>query len=344
MIVSPQVDLTDADFLRPSIVAGGTLGPIPDRRDKMTCGDSLRDQTRASAEEKANELRDTIAGKLSHIAPECRLSSLNLCTTGELVLSNVVLDDCTFAGAYSLDKMRIGADCSFRRTRDRSSRDAFTQRRTVTGRRLIAEEIKWRNARARRTDRHTNEHVDQQNRSEADQPNQPADQQKQPAQVPASKLLKADIAGIYRDLRKGLEDVKNEPEAADFYYGEMEMRRLAGRARGDGSDERLRRGTSIERILIWGYWAVSGYGLRAWRATTWLAVLIVGAAVVFSPLGLAIQTPPERIASINPRGWSGYIREPRGWSGYVRVHEPAGTRVPGGTELFRPRERVTAAR
>ena len=37
-----------------------------------------------------------------------------------------------------------------------------------------------------------------------------------------------EIAGIYRDLRKGLEDVKNEPGAADFYYGEMEMRRLAG--------------------------------------------------------------------------------------------------------------------
>ncbi|MFZ1177322.1 MAG: hypothetical protein WAO15_13855, partial [Mycobacterium sp.] len=34
---------------------------------------------------------------------------------------------------------------------------------------------------------------------------------------------------IYRDLRKGLEEAKNEPGAADFYYGEMEMRRLAGR-------------------------------------------------------------------------------------------------------------------
>jgi hypothetical protein len=33
---------------------------------------------------------------------------------------------------------------------------------------------------------------------------------------------------IYRDLRKGLEDAKNEPEAADLCYGKMEMRRLAG--------------------------------------------------------------------------------------------------------------------
>ena len=31
--------------------------------------------------------------------------------------------------------------------------------------------------------------------------------------------------GLYRALRKGREDVKDEPGAADFYYGEMEMRR-----------------------------------------------------------------------------------------------------------------------
>ena len=33
------------------------------------------------------------------------------------------------------------------------------------------------------------------------------------------------IAAIYRALRKGREDGKDEPGAADFYYGEMEMRR-----------------------------------------------------------------------------------------------------------------------
>ena len=35
------------------------------------------------------------------------------------------------------------------------------------------------------------------------------------------------IAGLYRELRKGREDAKDEPGAADFYYGEMEMRRRA---------------------------------------------------------------------------------------------------------------------
>ena len=41
----------------------------------------------------------------------------------------------------------------------------------------------------------------------------------EPASVPSR------IAAIYRSLRKANEDAKNEPGAADFYYGAMEMRR-----------------------------------------------------------------------------------------------------------------------
>lgn len=62
------------------------------------------------------------------------------------------------------------------------------------------------------------------------------------------------IAPVYRALRKASEDAKNEPDAADFYYGEMEMRRH-DRQRPFG-----------ERALITGYWLLSGYGLRASRA------------------------------------------------------------------------------
>jgi hypothetical protein len=115
-------------------------------------------------------------------------------------------------------------------------------------------------------------------------------------------VLAADIASIYRGLRKGLEDAKNEPEAADFYYGEMEMRRLAGRPDDDGTDETPHLGASVvERILLFGYWAVSGYGLRAWRAISMLVMLIMVAALLFSHLGLATLTRPERIASVNPK-------------------------------------------
>lgn len=303
-----MADLSDSEFLRHSIIAGPDAShPIPERtraasqdvdaaqaraRVAQVRPDAAKAKARADAVSKAKKLSDNLAEELARRPPRCRLVSLERSAADELVLSDVVLDECKFAGANGLDKMRIGADCSFRRTRDRSSTDAFTQRRVVTGRRLIAEEIAWcRKEHTRRADRHTNKHFDQQNRSETDQPNQPADQKKEPEQAPASTLLAAYIAGIYRDLRKGLEDAKNEPEAADFYYGEMEMRRLAGRARGDGSDEGRQRASSImERILLYGYWAVSGYGLRAWRA-----------AVLFSHLGLATQTPPDRIASINPK-------------------------------------------
>jgi uncharacterized protein YjbI with pentapeptide repeats len=330
---SEDVDLSDSEFLRPSIVAGpGTAQPYPDTvGDDESPHDSPPADARAVAETKANKLRDTLVHELNKNPPRCRLSKLERSTADELVLAGVVLDRCTFAGAHGLDKMRIGADCSFGRTRDRTSEDAFTRSRMVTGRRIIAEEIAWRKAHTGRTG---------------------TAQRNQRGEAPASTLLAADIAGIYRDLRKGMEDVKNEPEAADFYYGEMEMRRLAGRDRGAwqlrawrlfrrvagpergalqlqvwrlfrrlaarGSGTHFRRGhqaqSVTERILLQGYWAVSGYGLRAWRAITMLLVLIMAAALLFSYQGLATRTSPERIESINPKN---------GAVTYVHANSPA---------------------
>jgi hypothetical protein len=40
----------------------------------------------------------------------------------------------------------------------------------------------------------------------------------------ATRYEAARIQAVYRDLRKGREDAKDEPGAADFYYGEMEKR------------------------------------------------------------------------------------------------------------------------
>ena len=81
------------------------------------------------------------------------------------------------------------------------------------------------------------------------------------------------IAGIYRSLRKGLEERKNEPGAADFYFGEMEMRRHD-------------RDTSAgERVLLWLYWALSGYALRASRALAAFLVVVLVAAVAFAGFG-----------------------------------------------------------
>lgn len=104
------------------------------------------------------------------------------------------------------------------------------------------------------------------------------------------------IAGLYRALRKSREDTKDEPGAADFYYGEMEMRRRA-RASRDGNPGSAFRSPSrgrAERGILTAYWLVSGYGLRAWRAIAWLAALTALLAFAFHTIG---YTQPPRPAS-----------------------------------------------
>ncbi|NKY96055.1 MULTISPECIES: hypothetical protein [Gordonia] len=59
-----------------------------------------------------------------------------------------------------------------------------------------------------------------------------------------------EVSTTYWALRKALEDSKDGPGAANFYYGEMEMRRLAA-ARWSG-----------EPALLAAYWLTSGYGLQ----------------------------------------------------------------------------------
>ena len=99
---------------------------------------------------------------------------------------------------------------------------------------------------------------------------------------------------MYRALRKGREDVKDEPGAADFYYGEMEMRRLARRPVnpiGAGRIGAASRGR-VERWILTAYWLVSGYGLRAWRAVAGLAAVTALFAVAFHFVGFAVPPRP----------------------------------------------------
>lgn len=87
-----------------------------------------------------------------------------------------------------------------------------------------------------------------------------------------------EIANLYRALRKGYEDNRNEPGAADFYYGEMELRRKATPS-------------SVERAILFLYWLVSGYGLRAWRALTAVLVIFVLIALLLGAVGFATPSP-----------------------------------------------------
>jgi hypothetical protein len=89
------------------------------------------------------------------------------------------------------------------------------------------------------------------------------------------------IANNYRALRKSFEDSGNYPDAADFYYGEMEMRRHGAPTRA-------------ERAILVMYWAVAGYGLRASRAFIALVIAILLAAIPLSLWGFPASTPYGR--------------------------------------------------
>ncbi|WP_377268208.1 pentapeptide repeat-containing protein [Peterkaempfera sp. SMS 1(5)a] len=180
-------------------------------------------------------------------SPPVRVTSLRGVDTALLVLTDVDLRECSFAGAYHLDQLRLEGRCRFAAPPPgwHWGRALMPVRRW-TRRRVLAEECRWRARRGRPLDRSGWKEA--------------ADPDPAPLTGPGPEGL----TGIYRQLRKALEDGKDVPGAADFYYGEMEARRHdPGTPRG-------------ERWLLHLYWAFSGYGLRASRA---LAALAVGACV-----------------------------------------------------------------
>ncbi|GAA2390236.1 hypothetical protein GCM10010420_12440 [Streptomyces glaucosporus] len=95
---------------------------------------------------------------------------------------------------------------------------------------------------------------------------------------------------MYRALRKALEDGKDEPGAANFYYGEIEMRR-----HDPGTPH-------AERALLSLYWAVSGYGLRASRALGWLAGAMLATVVLLMSFGIPQNSPGQEATGTVPPG------------------------------------------
>jgi Pentapeptide repeats (9 copies) len=283
------VDLEDAEFLRRSILMHSRFWPaVPERDnpgerpegfDKLTPAERVQ----WTAKERAFQLAQQLADEFGpHKTTRTRVASLRRANAGDLVLSGVGLEDCAFAGAHGLDKLRIDATCSFQRPPAWPSRTW----RLFTVRQVIFEEAQWRQLHTRgwaptSTTSSAN--------TELDDP------------VPTA----LEIAGIYRDLRKGLEDAKDEPGAADFYYGEMEMRRLAARRsrhqRNTNSGRATgRRPSWTERRLLDAYWAVSGYGLRAWRAVTALTILLIGCAALFTlPVFAHLPAVPQHVSSVD---------------------------------------------
>jgi hypothetical protein len=186
------------------------------------------------------------------------LTSLRGADAANLAVTDVDLSKCRFNGARLLDQVRLEGRCMY----DHPPRGvctgwAWPPAWRWSRRRSIAEERAWRATTPKWA-----------GWSKA--------RSSEPAEVGPERL-----GGLYRQLRKAQEDAKNEPGAADFYYGEMEMRRHSTMTPRD------------ERIVLWLYWLISGYGLRALRSL--LALLIVGviATTALVGWGLAATAPPQ---------------------------------------------------
>jgi hypothetical protein len=111
------------------------------------------------------------------------------------------------------------------------------------------------------------------------------------------------LASLYRALRKGREDIKDEPGAADFYYGEMEMRRQKEASRSAPPTRFSARPTpAVERGLVALYWLVSGYALRSSRALGTLALMIAMFAVLFELVGFEPLDPTPRVGGVSAQG------------------------------------------
>jgi hypothetical protein len=201
------------------------------------------------------------------VAEQPRLLSLRRANIAGLGLASVELADCRFAGPHNLDKLRLEADVSF------ASAPVWLR---WDWRQVIAEERAWR---AHRVGRWT-------------KPMWPAWAGDEPAVLESGQ-----IAGLYRALRKGREDAKDEPGAGDFYYGEMEMRRRPRRGRSGGAS----RGR-VERGVLTAYWLVSGHGLRAWRALAWLFVSVMVATLGLRAVGFTHHRHPWSSAFLYTAG------------------------------------------
>ncbi|WP_032795019.1 pentapeptide repeat-containing protein, partial [Streptomyces sp. W007] len=212
--------------------------------------------------------RATMAEQGLYGAPDARvrMASLRGVDAAHLVLADVDLSQCLFTGTVHLDQLRLEGACTFAKV---PSRTAWRRWRPVrfTKRRALVEEHHWRAC--------------------------------QPAAIPGWNMVgsstghvgPAQMAPVYRALRKTFEDGKNEPGAADFYYGEMEMRRH------DRANT-----TRAERGLLHGYWLLSGYGLRASRALGWLAAAMFVTIVLLMGFGLPKDAPKQEATGTVPPG------------------------------------------
>ncbi|WP_144123802.1 hypothetical protein [Catellatospora sichuanensis] len=173
----------------------------------------------------------------------------------QLRLSYVDLSECSFSGAHHLDKLTVD-DWHSWRTSPRGL--SVTHRVTLADEHRVRGHARWA---------------------------LPGDAR----EAPSFDSVQND----YHSLRSMMQDRKDQRAASDFYYGEMEMRRI-GLRRSLRTDLRARDwraafSTFGEWLLLCLYWLLSGYGQRAWRAFATLGLVVAGASAALARWGF--QTP-----------------------------------------------------
>lgn len=192
-----------------------------------------------------------------------------------LRLSYVDLSRCSFTGAHNLDKLTVD-DWHGWGTTPRSF--------WITHRVTLADEHRVRHGRRWKLPDDT-------------------------AEAPSADSVQGD----YHALRSMMQDRKDQRAASDFYYGEMEMRRMGlGRSlRGRLKTRRWRPAASAlgEWTLVSLYWLLSGYGQRAWRSFTTLGVLVVGASLALAHWGFKVPTDFGAALRFTLRSATSVLRE-----------------------------------
>lgn len=176
-----------------------------------------------------------------------RIMALEESDAGNMAFGSVDMSQCNFYGAHDLGGIQVEPTVKFA---------SAPKWGPFGGRQCVADEVGWRARKSLWKGRWEGD-------SDVDD-SEPGRHQSGRRR----ELRAAQVAGVYRDLRRSFESSSNEPGAADFYYGEMEMRRHSSTV------------PLAERVILWLYWALSGYGLRASRALLGLVALIAAATVL----------------------------------------------------------------
>ncbi|WP_312866365.1 pentapeptide repeat-containing protein [Streptomyces boluensis] len=203
-----------------------------------------------------------------------RMLSLRGVDAAHLTLTDIDLTECLFAGTIHLDQLRLEGAYPMLPVPSGLRWHGWLPIHW-TSRRTLAEEHHWRAGRSTASDGWA------------------------AAPVNSEVLKPIALAPVYRQLRKAFEDAKHEPGAADFYYGEMEMRRHADDIPG------------AERALLTAYWLLSGYGLRAARAIGWLIAAMLTTITLMMGFGLPNEAPRQEIVREKVDGeWTTIIDKP----------------------------------